>query len=401
MADMNSVSARYNRRILSALAISALAALSQPRAASAENDAAVRAYWTPERLRDAIPLDRHPAKIGPDGLPTAAPDGGRYAPLTTGPDLAAPAQLPPSAPASPPTVFVRLNMAKLYQPKPLPSAAAISPNTIPTYTNQFTTFRVFPSSAAQTFPYAAVGKLFFTIQAAGGIDPPGNYSCTASVIKARVIATAGHCIGSPRVSTGGNFVFYSNWMFIPADTGGAAPFGTWTSFSQGVGGGWSSSKGAVPNAEDWGFIDLNDQGLLFPKKIASVTGAFGYSTLALASKNITQLGYPSNLDNGADMEQNNGTTASAGNVNTWTIGSAMGQGASGGPWVLNFGVAPACSGQCPSGNNGLNALGSNFLVAVDSYGPASPQIGYAGASEFNADWTSLLTTMCGKKQGTC
>ncbi len=377
-----------------------MAAFMPAYAALAEDDATVRAYWTAERMRDAVPMERGVTRINPDGSPAAIAEpapGNAARPPTTGPDRVKAPSLPPVSAGELPTALFKFGAVQLYSPKETSPAGRIAPATVfPGYANQFTTYRVFPEgSALQIYPYAAVGKLFFTIQKSGGVDTPGDYTCTASVIKPRVIATAGHCVGSPMVKTGGNFFFYSNWMFVPASEGGNAPFGTWTTFSQGASGPWSNGNGSEPNSEDWGFLDINDRGL---QKIATVTGSFGYSTYSLASKNLTQLGYPSNLDNAADLEQNNGMTPAFGNGNTWTMGSAMGRGASGGPWLLNFGKAPSCTGTCPTGT--LNALGMNYLVAVDSYGPVN-QIGYAGASQFNNDWTSLLQTMCGKKAGTC
>jgi V8-like Glu-specific endopeptidase len=363
-------------------------------AAMAQGDAAVRVYWTTERLRNAVPMTRGAAHVGPVGLPAATTEQIKGRALTTGLDRVRAPSLPPVAEGAQPEAGIKPGIAQLYLPKETPGR--IVPATVyPGFAGQFTTYRVFPeSSAPQTFPYAPVGRLFFTVQKSGGMDPPGDYTCTASVIKPRVIATAGHCVGSPNPTIGGHFFFYTNWLFVPADDGGKEPFGTWTSFSQGVSGPWSNGQGAVPNSEDWGFLDINDHGL---QKLSSTTGAFGYSTLSLGGKNLTQLGYPTNLDNGAYMEQNNGTTPVSGSGNAWTMGSAMGKGASGGPWLMNFGKAPSCTGACPTGNN---APGTNYLVAVDSYGPRG-QIGYAGASQFNSDWTTLLQTMCGKKAGTC
>ncbi len=242
-----------------------------------------------------------------------------------------------------------------------------------------------------------MGHLFFTITKSGGVDKPGNYECTATVIKPRVVATAAHCIGSPQTATGGNFSFYSNWLFIPADMNGTAPFGSWTAFAWGASGAWASSNGSEPNSEDWGFLDINDQGSP-AHTIASVTGYLGYLTLSLSANNLTTLGYPGNLDNSAYMQENNATTGGGANDNTWTVGSAMGAGSSGGPWIVNFGQAPSCNGPCLPSSSG--SLGATQLVAVTSYGPINA-VGYLGASQFNSDWTTLLTTMCSKKTGNC
>lgn len=391
------------------LALCGVALLALPAMAQSSSDAAVRSYWTSERLRNAIPMDHHPAALGADGLPASAePKANMSIPdaISTGPERAATPNLPASSPGAPPSASPAGRQSQLYQPKSTAMAFSVTPDATTTaYKKPFTTFRVFPKSgstaAVLNFPYSAVGHLFFTVTRSGGIDPPGDYQCSASVVKLRIVATAGHCVGSPKTATGGNFFWYTNWLFIPADINGTAPYGSWTAFSKGVSGPWSSGNGSLPNSEDWGFLAMNDGGDgVSGSKLGNVTGTLGYFTLSLASNNLVTLGYPANLDNAAYMEQNQGATVAAGNNNTWTIGSAMGAGSSGGPWIMNFGEAPKCNGPCLVANGSTNTLGGNYVVAVDSYGPSSG-VGYSGASQFNTHWTNLLTTMCGKKAGSC
>jgi V8-like Glu-specific endopeptidase len=394
---------RLTASALIALALSL--AVSGPASAQAASDAAVKAYWTAERLQHAKPMEHHPASVGRDGLPAAVQSEPAVSePLTTGANRVPVKPLPRVAPAVAPTSPWTDGERQLYRPAAAPHDAGIAPDATSTnYNTKFTTSRVFPASGAnaavRNFPYTAVGQMFFTITKAGGIDPPGDYACSASVIAFRVIATAGHCIGSPNTSTGSNFSFYSNWLFIPADINGNAPFGSWTAFAEGVSANWANGSGSVPNSEDWGFLDMNDRATT-PFTIGAVTGTLGYATVSVAGNNLTQLGYPGNLDNGNLMQQNNSTAGASGANNNWTMGSAMGPGASGGPWILNFGRAPTCSGTCLTANGSTNVLGGNYLVAVDSYGPPNA-VGYVGASQFNADWTKLLAVMCAKKAGSC
>ena len=65
-------------------------------AATGEDDASVRAYWTPERLASSIPMERHPTNTRSDGTPfssaalsplqEAAPRGFSAGGLPTHPD---------------------------------------------------------------------------------------------------------------------------------------------------------------------------------------------------------------------------------------------------------------------------------------------------------------------------
>jgi V8-like Glu-specific endopeptidase len=383
------------------LATFAMVLAAAPVAAHAQttDDAAVRSYWTPERLAHATPMLRHPSQVWPNGLPYGAGQPNSAVPPTPG-IVSSPAQIQgvplpakgePALPTDPAD-----SPQQLYGPKQPQSALARGKPQASAYGYYYTTTRVFPDNGeVENFPYRVAGHLFFTIHGVGGVDPPGDYQCTASVIKAAVIVTAAHCVGSPITSIGGHFFPYSNWLFVPADMNGIAPFGSWTANGWGVSGPWSNGNGSLPQSEDWGFLAMNS---FNGETIGTRVGNLGYSTYQLAANNVTVLGYPGNLDNAAYMEQTQAQIAASGGNNTYLIGSAMGAGSSGGPWIMDFGQAPSCAGACPAGIG--NGMGSNYLVAVTSYGPANA-VGYQGASNLNNDWLSLLSKMCAMRAGNC
>lgn len=354
--------------------------------AQTESDAEVRAYWTPERMATAKPMSQSPAVVRPDGLPA----GTKALPSRLGRQGYS-IYSPPGLPTEP-----EQTPMQLYGPKA--SNAALPGRQFSYGTNNYpyTTTRVFPqTSEPPNYPYRASGHLFFTITKSGGIDKPGNYLCSASMIAKRILVTAGHCVGSPHVSGSGAFIFYTTWLFVPADMNGTAPYGSWTWSYVLASAGWAGGNGSVPNDEDWGFLIINDQN---GTSLGNKVGWFGWATGALSGNNVTVLGYPGNLDGGNYMQQNQAQIAASGGNNTYEIGSAMGPGSSGGPWVMSFGDAPTCTGNaCPTGGN---AMGNNTVVAVTSYGPKG-SVGYEGASDLNSDFASEENSLCAKASGNC
>jgi len=62
-----------------------------------------------------------------------------------------------------------------------------------------------------------------------------------------------------------------------------------------VTGTWATGNGGVPNAADYGMLELVDNnvsGVL--TKIGSITGYLGYQTLSLMPNHTNMLGYPCN-----------------------------------------------------------------------------------------------------------
>lgn len=129
---------------------------------------AVTAHWTPEAMRQAVPMDWLLGTVDAGRLTHAVPRGV--------PQVVAP--------------------------------AGVSPLSFPN------------RGAAWTAPGAVVqtaGRVFFTFQ---GRNASCSGNSVTSVNKSTVI-TAGHCVKLEGA-------FHTNWAFVPAYNNGNAPLGTWT-----------------------------------------------------------------------------------------------------------------------------------------------------------------------------
>jgi len=223
-----------------------------------------------------------------------------------------------------------------------------------------------------TWPYRAIGKLYFHDPVGGG-----NYYCSASVIRQGVIVTAAHC-----VAPYGGKRWYSNWQFIPAYYNGTQPYGLWTSWTATIASAWyygtDTGGGAARN---------NDLALLVLRKntssqfIGNRTGWFGYGwnnysfvqssrTGYLATAAVSTLGYPGLMDGGNIMQRTDGPSslATVSGAKQIMQGSNFTGGSSGGPWIVNFASStPALSGGAVAGTASTNAV-----IGVTSWGTSDP-----------------------------
>lgn len=310
--------------------------------AKTTDTAATLAYWTPERLKSAQPKLAVSARSFQPSAGVAAP---------TGPTLV--------VQGAPPSLAYDPSWGEqLYIPDEeggLNNDLGLRPQAVGTTGQRYpyTIDRLYPTAGNATsniysfYPYAVVGQLFFT-------EPSGNFVCSASVIRESVIATAGHCVSD------GKGHFYTNWLFVPAEFSGAAPFGQWNWAQVWVAGPWFTGGGTVPNQQDDALIVLapNAQG----QKIGQLTGYLGYEYNAAFPTHLTQLGYPCNLDSCSDPIQDNSQVFS-GPSNNFEWGTAAFGGASGGPEIQDFGQQPSHANGTPPTEN----FGGNILISSTSY----------------------------------
>ncbi|MBD0345077.1 MAG: hypothetical protein ICV63_09705, partial [Coleofasciculus sp. Co-bin14] len=123
--------------------------ISSPNQASTNNNAdTVRAYWTPQRLKNAKPVESK-ATISPQAASTIT--------RTTAPSVGGEGRAPSvTVPASTQQLFTPATQAQSVK------TAGIQPNNFGTAGALFTSSRIIPLSADQFYPYVTVGKLFFT-----------------------------------------------------------------------------------------------------------------------------------------------------------------------------------------------------------------------------------------------
>ena len=369
---------------LSALPVAALTAISTaahaqpvPSARSVTPDAATLRYWTPERMQSAKPID-----LRPSSQPT--------------PSKKAPAEVgqPTFHPGATPQFKLDSATSRDYDSQQLPGREdnGAPPPNVGNGGDYFTTSRVFPASAAKTYPNSAAGILYFTDPNTGG-----NYICSASAISYRLIVTAGHC--TAHASTTSPY-FYTNWLFVPAYENGKHPYGEWTVSFATTTANWYYSDGSVPNVQDVGVLVANDQTIKRQvRSLGNVTGWLGWWTLWGRSypNNVMQLGYPCNLDSCSMMESN--TAQGAGTWdNTVEIGSAMQGGSSGGPWIQDYGVAPSGAPSYTAGNwvLGVTSWGFTDLTQMVQGASIFENAGYSGNG-----FGDLWNTACSEATGNC
>lgn len=308
----------------------------------------------------------------------------------------------------------------------------------------YTTSRVASSSANATgavqdnpvssTPFRQTGLLLTA--KSGGI-----FQCSASLIMPNVIVTAAHCVQDYGTAASGSI---TGAVWIPANT--EDPF---TSPTPGPFGVWEAVTSIVPPSYYYGYdtCSRSAPGIFCNNDLAVLSlaplngqkagdvlggtyayGANGYSFVrSKAFKNaivgdVTQLGYPAEFDNGATMQRNNSfakyITSRGTKTNNrkvlmgYQLGSALSQGASGGPLLVNFGTPPSVGS---GASLGLQSY-SNVVVGVASYGYVEVGVNVQGATFFGqnpefplADYGgfgpgnigAMLQTVCGLDPAAC
>ncbi|MEL7058436.1 MAG: hypothetical protein AAGN46_00260 [Acidobacteriota bacterium] len=245
----------------------------------------LKAFWTPERMKDAVPA------------PSRRPDAGvkRVRREITQPSEESQHRSPPQRPRREP---------------PIDDARA--------------TFSAVPVADAMVFPFSTVGKLFYT---QNGM----SYEASAAVISGNTLLTAAHALFDFP-----NQQWAQNLLFAPAYWAGRTPLGTW-----GV-----SVSYTLPGYNTTG-NDSFDVGMATttPQNIADITGSLGLIVNQGWNGLVWQaLGYPASPYppyDGTQMWSLTGPSTGLDPDGTIAVGmrSNFAEGASGGPWLLGGATA--------------------------------------------------------------
>jgi hypothetical protein len=282
-------------------------------------DTGTAAYWTAERMRNAVPgdvlADKAMKRNGKSASkPAAAPLEG-----------AAPSTVEAAAP-----------------------------------TQQSQTLQT-KANASET-PVPHIGKVFFTL---GGT----NYVCSGNSVSSAnksTVSTAGHCVNE------GPGAFATKFTFVPAYLNGAAPYGMWTAKALYAPTQWSSSGDMT---YDTGFAVMST---LNGKYLSDVVGGSGLQFNAARGLSYKSFGYPAAPPfNGESLKSCSGTATNDPynpQFNTQGIPCNMTGGSSGGPWF----IGTSASGY----QNSINSYGygSNSTKMYGPYWGTVIQQAYATAA---------------------
>ena len=279
---------------------------------------------------------------------------------------------------------------------------AIIPEEYGTAGIPFTTSRVDLTSAnneSKSYPYRAAGKLYFK----EGTD---SYVCSASLIARGLIVTAAHC-----VANFGQSQAYSGWQFGPGMSLTASnhltyPYGLWK-----VSGVYliSSYYDGTDSCSQWGVVCTDDVAILAVTPVqkrlpGTATGwfSYGYDGWGFTAQNIvaiSQLGYPVSHDSGYKMQRTDSqgyVSGSSSNNTVW--GTRQTGGSSGGPELVNLGVAANLDGTTDYGTY----PDFNTVVGVTSWGSTDPTVKQQGAAPFtSSNIVELVNAACNDYPANC
>ncbi|MFE5187280.1 trypsin-like serine peptidase [Streptomyces sp. NPDC056628] len=263
--------------------------------ASAQQQA--RAFWTPERMRSAVPLDLL--------------DAGARA-VDTAPRAGRPATVAPTDPAA--------------------GTAAAGPAAFPNGGGAWTGGGAVVSTA---------GRVFFSYQ---GRTASCSGNAVTSANKSTVI-TAGHCVKLEGA-------WHTDWVFVPGYHDGQAPHGRWTAAKTLSTPQWTASEDINYDVGAAVVAPLDGQ------RLTDVVGGQGLAFNTGYNQRMYSFGFPAAAPyDGEKFVYCSGTTSRDFLLsNDHGMGCDMTGGASGGPWFTRFDEATGTGLQ-----SSVNSFKYNFL----------------------------------------
>ena len=308
-------------------------------AVAPQSAAEIVAYWTPERMKSAKPME----------LPVAPAGDGEAVALDAG-SVGEPGAAPGAAPGG--KLLPAPNIEALEASASLTHSMDPNADYPPPY-QRWTWFGRYTA-----YPMSTIGKMFFS---QGG----SNFVCSGATIHRDRVATAGHCVSN------GSGVFSSNVLFCPSyNAGGVNPTrGCWPGLNLATYSAWHNS-GDIDY--DLGAIYTGTNGTVHNNSIGNVTGWLGRAWNWSGESNFS-FGYPA-----ANPFPGYHIIACVGphwyNVN-WNnpdpphskyIGCDATGGTSGGPWILGLGHRAAEYGD-PFSDGDTDVEGTGFLNGTNSH----------------------------------
>lgn len=315
---------------------------------------AINAYWTPERMAEAIPMPTPTVMVTEDDFERQATDSFEI----DGPPGLVNGHPPGGAPYVPfVQTFAQSDAA------PMSTADTQDYGTAPTNPEDgpYGPFQRYTMHGKYlNWPRSVHGKLFFTLNGS-------NFVCSATVIGRSTVATAGHCISD------GDGNFASSVTFCPSY------------FQSGVHpnrGCWSWSTGVTTSAwhsngdpdYDYACIVTQTTGTILSNKIGNVTGWAGRAWNWDDEEPEVIFGYPAASPFTGDIIIQTNTVDwydwqfTSGGPSSKIVGNDMTGGSSGGGWFLSWrapgaeigdtdgssATDPVC-GNCGPHINGVNS----------------------------------------------
>ncbi len=169
------------------------------------------------------------------------------------------------------------------------------------------------------------GRVFF-------VDDHGeNHSCSGSTVNSngkRLVFTAGHCVHGG--GSGRGWFDVNRWAFVP-DYHGGSPYGTWNAYQLWTKNGWINDGNRAYDVAAVVMQNKNGQRIVDAVGGQGIEWNYGYGRYEY------MFGYPADPPfNGSGLYYCYGTTSNDGGFPM--LGCNMTGGASGGPWLDNYGA---------------------------------------------------------------